>query len=124
FVIDTTQSMRPYIERTREVVRDIYAQLEEAGLSDKVAYGLVGFRDSTDAVPGLGYVSRVFANLTSSSEEFLSQVATVDAASISSRGFNEDAYAGVLDAVESMNWKDYFARYIILITDAGPRLGD
>ncbi|MFS8607546.1 MAG: VWA domain-containing protein [Gammaproteobacteria bacterium] len=124
FVIDTTQSMRPYIERTREIMRDVYAEIEQAGLSDKVAYGLVGFRDSTDAVPQLGYVSRVFATLTGSGDEFLSQVAAVDASNISSEGFNEDAYAGVLEAIESMNWRDYFARYIILITDAGPRLAD
>lgn len=124
FVIDTTQSMRPYIDRTRDIMRDVYAQIEEAGLSDKVAYGLIGFRDSTEAVPALGYETRVFANLTGSSEEFLSQVATVDASNVSSLGFNEDPYAGVLQAIESINWADYFARYIILITDAGPRLGD
>lgn len=124
FVIDTTQSMRPYIERTREIMRDVYAQIENAGLSDKVAYGLVGFRDSTEAVPALGYVARVFADLTSSGDEFLSQVAAVDATDVSSEGFNEDVYAGVSAALESITWGNYFARYIILITDAGPRLGD
>ena len=81
FVIDTTQSMRPYIDRTREIMRDVYAQIEAAGLSDKVAYGLVGFRDSTEAVPALEYEARVFADLTGSGEEFLNQVAAVDAAS-------------------------------------------
>jgi len=124
FVIDTTQSMRPYIERTREIMRDVYAQIEEAGLADKVAYGLVGFRDSTKAVPGLQYEARVFADLTSSGDEFLAQVADVDASNVSSQGFNEDAYAGVVKALESINWSNFFARYIILITDAGPRLAD
>jgi len=124
FVIDTTQSMRPYIDRTREIMRDVYEQIETAGLSDKVAYGLVGFRDSTSAVPALEYEARVFADLTGSGEQFLSQVAAVDAAAMSSQGFNEDAYAGVREAVESINWDDYFARYIILITDAGPRLAE
>src|SRR5690606_33813200 len=124
FVIDTTQSMRPYIERTREIMRDVYAQIEDAGLADKVAYGLVGFRDSTKAVPGLQYVSRVFADLTGSGDEFLRQVADVDASNVSSQGFNEDPYAGVVTALESINWSNFFARYIILITDAGPRLAD
>src|SRR5690606_21389511 len=78
FVIDTTQSMRPYIDRTREIMQGVYAQIDAAGLSDEVAYGLVGFRDSTSAVPALGYEARVFADLTSSGEEFLSQVAAVD----------------------------------------------
>jgi serine/threonine-protein kinase PpkA len=124
FVIDTTQSMRPYIERTREIMRDVYAQLDAAGLSDKVAYGLVGFRDSTRAVPALGYEARVFANLTTSGDEFLAQVSSVDATNVSSQGFNEDVYAGIDLAVESIDWGNYFARYVILITDAGPRLAD
>lgn len=124
FVIDTTISMRPYIDRTREIMRNVYEQIESAGLSDKVGYGLVGFRDSTTAVPGLEYEARVFANLTGSGEEFLSQVSAVRQASVSSEGFNEDAYAGVQEAIDSINWEGYFARYIILITDAGPRLAD
>lgn len=124
FVIDTTVSMRPYIDRTREIMRDVYEQIETAGLADKVAYGLVGFRDSTQAVPGLDYEARVFADLTGSGEQFLSQVSAVSEAQVSSQGFNEDPYAGLQEAIESINWDGYFARYVILITDAGPRLGD
>lgn len=124
FVIDTTVSMQPYIEQTREIMRDVYERIDAAGLSDRVAYGLVGFRDSTSAVPGLEYVSRVYADLTGSGEEFLSQVAGVRAATASSEGFNEDPYAGIDQALESIDWSRHFARYIVLITDAGPRLGD
>jgi hypothetical protein len=124
FVIDTTVSMQPYIERTREIMRDVYEQIEAAGLSDRVSYGLVGYRDSTSAVPGLDYVSRVFADLTGSGDEFLSQVAGVNAATVSSQGFNEDAYAGIERAVDAIDWGQHFARYVILITDAGPRLAD
>ncbi|MFC1816380.1 vWA domain-containing protein, partial [Thermodesulfobacteriota bacterium] len=53
FVIDTTISMGPYIERTREAVRKIYDAIERAGLSDKVAFGLVSFRNSTKKTPRL-----------------------------------------------------------------------
>jgi hypothetical protein len=122
FVIDTTRSMQPYIERTREVVRDVYQRIEAAGLADRVSYGLVGFRDNNDAVPGLGYVSRVFADLTESAEGFLRNVNGVSAANVSSQGFNEDPYAGVVSALESIDWSNVFARYVVLITDAGPRL--
>jgi len=124
FVIDTTVSMQPYIEQTREIMRDIYAQIDAAGLSDRVAYGLVGFRDNTSAAPGLEYVSRVFADLTGSGEEFLRQVASVSAATSSSQGFNEDPYAGIETALDDVDWGNRFARYVVLITDAGPRLGD
>jgi hypothetical protein len=123
FVIDTTVSMQPYIEQTREIMRGVYAQIDAAGLSDRVSYGLVGFRDSTAAVPGLDYVSRVFADLTGSGAEFLSEVAAVRAATVSSQGFDEDAYAGIDRALEAIDWSGHFARYVILITDAGPRLG-
>ncbi len=122
FVIDTTRSMQPYIERTREVMQEIYERIESAGLADRVSYGLVGFRDSTDAVPALGYVARVFSDLTSSGEQFLRDVEGVSSASVSSQGFNEDAYAGVMRAVDSIDWSGVFARYVVVITDAGPRL--
>ena len=122
FVIDTTVSMQPYIEQTREIMRDVYAQIEGAGLSSRVSYGLVGFRDNTSAVPGLEYVSRVFADLTGSGAEFLDQVSAVRAATVSSEGFDEDAYAGIDRALEAIDWSGHFARYVILVTDAGPRL--
>lgn len=122
FVIDTTVSMQPYIDRTRQIMRRVYKQIADAGLGDKVAYGLVAFRDSTKAVPKLGYTSRVVAKLTTQSSKFLSDVAGVRAATVSSKGFNEDAYAGLSDAVKSIDWSNYFARYVILITDAGPRI--
>jgi hypothetical protein len=122
FVIDTTVSMQPYIEQTREIMRGIYEQIESAGLSDRVSYGLVGFRDNTEAAPGLEYVSRVFADLTGSGDEFLRQVAGVRAATASSEGFNEDPYAGIVRALDEIDWSNHFARYVVLITDAGPRL--
>jgi serine/threonine-protein kinase PpkA len=122
FVIDTTVSMQPYIEQTREIMRGIYEQIDAAGLSERVGYGLVGFRDNTSVAPGLEYVSRVFSDLTGSGDEFLRQVASVRAATASSQGFNEDPYAGIQTALEDIDWSNYFARYVILITDAGPRL--
>ena len=63
FVIDTTISMKPYIDRTREAVRKIYDTIEKAGLSDKVAFGLVVFRSSTKKTPGVEYVAKVLSDL-------------------------------------------------------------
>jgi serine/threonine-protein kinase PpkA len=122
FVIDTTVSMQPYIDSTRQIMRRVYDDIANAGLADKVAYGLVAVRDNTDAAPGLGYTARVEAGLTTDADQFLSDAAKVRAATVSSQGFDEDAYAGIRAAVDSIDWDDYFARYVILITDAGPRL--
>ncbi len=125
FVIDATVSMGPYIERTRAVMRRVYDAIAEARLSDRVSYGLVGFRDSTDAVPGLDYTSRIYADLLDGTrgETFLARIDSLQPATVSSEGFDEDAYAGVEQAIEAMDWSNYYARYVILITDAGPRRG-
>lgn len=123
FVIDSTISMGPYIDGTRAVMRRVYEAIAEAELSNFVSYGLVAYRDSTTLVPGLEYVVRTYASLAdgASGEDFLALTESVKPAQVSSEGFNEDAYAGVEHAIQSIDWSGYYAKYIILISDAGPR---
>jgi hypothetical protein len=126
FVIDSTVSMGPYIDGTRTTMERIYRAIEGANLQDKVSFGLIAYRDNVDVAPGLEYRTRLITSLEdgSSAETFLGNMAKVRPATVSSQGFDEDAYAGVKAAIEEMNWDSYSARYIILITDAGPRPGD
>ena len=126
FVIDSTVSMKPYIDATRDVMERVYRSIDAAELADYVSYGLVAFRDNTTAVPGLGYVTRTFGDLEAgrSGEAFLASIDSVDSAAVSSEGFNEDAYAGVAEAIRSIDWNGYYARYVIVVTDAGPRAAD
>jgi len=121
FVIDTTISMRPYIDRTREAVRKIYDAIETAGLVDKVAFGLVGFRSSTRKTPELEYVSKVFSDLRDANERaaFERALASMEEAQVSTHSFNEDAFAGLKTALEDLTWKPYSSRLIFLISDAG-----
>ncbi len=125
FVIDASLSMDPYIERTREAVRKIYRQLGDSGELGKVSFGLVAFRDNTSAVPGLGYVARTFVTLKEGGnpDRFFKKVAELKAATVSSQDFREDAYAGVRQAIEGMDWSPRAARFVVLITDAGAREG-
>lgn len=123
FVIDTTTSMGPYIDRTRAIMQRVYDAIDAGGLGDRVRFGLVGFRDNTDAVPALGYVARVYADLGAGGEEFLARMREMKPATVSSRGFNEDVYAGVKKAIDAVDWDEYAARYVIVVTDAGPRAG-
>ncbi|THB64315.1 MAG: VWA domain-containing protein, partial [Desulfovibrio sp.] len=90
FVIDTTISMGPYIERTREVVRTIYDEIEDKGLEDKVGFGLVGFRSSTEARPGVEYTSRVYSDIRDATEReaFEQALASMREASVSTHTFN------------------------------------
>jgi serine/threonine-protein kinase PpkA len=124
FVIDTTSSMQPYIERTYETVRGIYGALEENGHLDRVNFGLVAYRDSIEHDERLEYVTRVYQPLDPKSppDEILRNIEHVTAAEVSTLDFYEDAYAGLSEAL-ALDWSSYDARLIILITDAGAREG-
>jgi serine/threonine-protein kinase PpkA len=123
FVVDSTTSMGPYIDRTRAAIRRIYDRLKGSTMGDALSFGLVAFRDNTDVIPGLEYVSRVAATLEDGRDPsgFFAKVDRVEATNVSSRGFNEDAFAGVYDAIESIDWRGYAGRFVVLITDAGAR---
>ena len=126
FVIDSTLSMDPYIDRTREAVKKIYDTLGEASLLGDVSFGLVAFRDNLNTAPGLEYLVRTYVDLDQgrNAASFLSRVNSLRASNVSSQDFVEDAYAGVRQAIETLDWKNYEARYIVLITDAGARGAD
>ncbi len=121
FVIDSTISMDPYIDRTREAVRKVYAKVEEQGLSDQVKFGLLAFRSSVKEAPGIEYLTHMYAdpNTVTSSQDFLAKVADLKQAKVSTVAYDEDAYAGVLHALDKVDWTSFGARYIVLITDAG-----
>ena len=121
FVIDTTISMKPYIDKTREVVRKIYDAIEKAGLSDKVAFGLVAFRNSTEKTPEVKYVARVLSDLRDGRKrkQFELALSQAQEAKVSTHSFNEDAFAGLKLALEKLNWSPYLSRLAFLITDAG-----
>ncbi len=123
FAIDSTLSMDKYIDRTREAVRKIFSSLDKAQLLGNVNFGLVSFRDNTNAAPGIGYLARTYVTLNEgrNAQGFISRVEELSASSVSSKDFVEDAYAGVKRAIEDMDWTNHHARYVVLITDAGAR---
>lgn len=123
FVVDSTVSMRPYIDRTRDVMRRVYASIDKAGLTDKVNFGLTAYRDNTKSVPDLKYLTKTFVPLQEggNAHRFLTSIDELWTAWVSSQDFREDAYAGVKNALETNDWRGFDARYIVLITDAGAR---
>ncbi|WP_122663639.1 vWA domain-containing protein [Pseudomonas viridiflava] len=126
FVIDSTISMDPYIERTREAIAKVYAQIAKENLDRQVKFGLVAFRSSTKAVPGLEYVTKMYAdpNTVKDGADFLAKAADLKQAKVSSKSFAEDSYAGVMQAIDQVDWSPFGARYVVLITDAGALDGD
>ncbi len=123
FVIDATLSMDPYIDRTREAVRKIYDTITKEQLTGDVSFGLIAFRDNPQAAAGLEYLTRTYVPLEQGqdADSFFRHVSELKAATASSRDFVEDSYAGVNEAIAGINWEGQDARYVVLITDAGPR---
>lgn len=121
FVIDTTISMGPYIERARQAVRTIYDQVQKAGLADKVAFGMVAYRNNLQKAPGLEYLAKVVSDLRDGTQraDLDRALAQVSEAKASSHSFDEDAFAGVKLALDQLNWQPYAGRLIYLISDAG-----
>ena len=123
FVIDSTASMGPYIDRTREAVASVYSAIEKQGLNNQVSFGLTAYRDNVDQVPELEYLVRPYVSLKQGTDvkQFFNHVNELNPSEVSSRDFREDAYAGIKSAIEDTDWDEFDARYVILITDAGPR---
>lgn len=126
FVIDSTISMGPYIERTREAVSKILDRIEAENLEEQVKFGLVSYRDSVEKVPELEYISRMYANPmeVQGRQDLMARMDELHEATVSTPGFEEDAYAGVMQAIDEVEWSQYGARYIVLITDASAIDGD
>ncbi len=132
FVFDTTQSMGPFIARTQSAIERIVDEVKGTDIGDRVQFGVVAFRDSTDAAPGLEYRTRTLLPLQRRTDQ-TPVIATIRAATqvatVNSPGFDEDSLAGVEDAVELTNWSPagndpFDARIVILVTDAGPKGAD
>ena len=125
-VMDTTVSMQPYIEQSRQLIKTIYDRLQKEKLAEHVGFAFVAFRNSTAAVPELEYVSTVVSDFVTASNrrELESRLAEVREAKVSTHSFNEDSLAGVYNAIESLSWDEYDSRIILLVTDAGPLPSD
>ncbi len=131
FVLDTTSSMRNYIERTRKVLQDTVRQIAGTDIGGLVNFGVVGFRDNVDAVPEIGYRTKILADLkrrTDETEVLNALAEATEVTTVSTPGFNEDSLAGVEDAIDLIDWDQLKtngdpinARYVILVTDAGPK---
>lgn len=123
FVVDSTLSMQPYIDRTRQAVKKIFYDIEQANLLGDVSFGLTAFRDNIDVKPNIEYVTKQYVSLKQGKnpDTFMGQVSDLKATNYSSSGFVEDGFAGVHKALQEMDWSPFAARYIVLITDASSR---
>ena len=118
--------MQPYVDLTRAAMEEVYKQVEAAKLNQRVRFGLVAYRDDPAKVKGIEYLVRTFADPTkmSTQTQFTEAVKDVAASKVSTRAFAEDGYAGLVEAIQGINWTGFGGRYLIMITDASSREGN
>ena len=127
FVLDTTQSMGPFIFQTNSMLAQIIGGLRESEFKDRVHFGAVAFRDNPEAVPGLGYRTQTIVPLERRDDHsvVIRELGKTREATVSSPGFNEDSVAGISHALHNTQWapngKKFGGKYLILVTDAGPK---
>lgn len=128
FLVDTTTSMQPYIDGTRNVIRQIVGGIRASPMGDLFRFGLVAYRDSLEDTPALEYYARVYAkpDFSQPADAILPAIAQVREARVSSIGFDEDPIGGLKMALDEIDWNSISPgfRHIILITDAGARPAD
>lgn len=126
FVVDSTKSMQPYIDSVKKAMKDIYAQIEKDNLQEQVQFGLVSYRSSLKHNSKIEFVSKIFAdpNMIKSGKDFQKSIENLNQADVSTAYFYEDGYAGILNAIDDINWKNFSARYIIMVTDASSMMAD
>lgn len=117
FVIDTTRSMQPFIDMTKEAVARVAGSFGKE-TKERVRFGLVTFRDSIEVIPQLGYDSRNWTPDLVSSEQLISLLESeVSATQVGSLDYSEEVFAGVDTALRS-NWREGALRFMFVIGDA------
>jgi serine/threonine-protein kinase PpkA len=122
FVVDTTLSMGPYIDRVRTALNQVVQATAGAG-QRRTRYALVGFRNSLDAQPRLDYLVRTYARFGDALDpaSFARRVAAMQATDVDSLSFNEDSFAAIRSSIQDLDWAEGAGRIIVLVTDAGSR---
>lgn len=126
FVVDTTMSMGPYIEKTKEIIRKVYDQLQDSPVKDDVSIAVVAFRSNVEKRPKTQYNTKIISDFATVNErarleDLLSETEECQA---STHAFDEDSLAGVQEAIERLSWDGIDSRAMLLITDAGPLASD
>ena len=126
FVVDTTISMRPFIDRTRTAIQSFYDSFQQFESASFVSFSLLGFRDESEQTEGVEYTTRMFQPLdpAAPAQQVLGNMGLMQEAQAPTLGFKEDGLAGVIDAINDNDWDPYDAKLVVFISDASVRAGD
>lgn len=118
WVMDTTNSMMPYILQTLKVVEDASKQISaNTELAETIRFGFWGYRDSLE-IPGIDYNVNNYTTDLQAIDEFIPTLQAVNVTTVGSEGYAEDVFSGIASAVNETNWTPDAIRLVILVGDA------
>ena len=125
FVMDTTESMQPFVDTVRDAMKNFTDSL--TGLD--IHYGFIGYRDTAKY---FDYTVKPYTDSTVPSDQFVDIVkrVTVQKECVPSKeedckdDFPEAVFQGVNAALESKQWRPDAAKLIFLVGDAPGRPDD
>ena len=115
FVVDTTSSMRPYIDNAKENMKSILGVLEDKSENYRVA--IVDYRD----FPGRGgrqdYPSKLQLDFSTDNDAI---IAVINSLTLGNGGDTpETVYSGLMEAI-ALDWRTNAQKAIIVLGDAPP----
>ncbi|MDL2314609.1 hypothetical protein LJC36_06470, partial [Desulfovibrio sp. OttesenSCG-928-C14] len=118
WVIDTTRSMGPYIEKAHEAMRAVSKEIAaDPKLAGKIAFGVWAYRDSM-SIQNIEYLTKNFTPKLQPIDAFLETMGQVKETKTDSIDMAEDLFAGVADAVEKTAWRPGAVRIVAIVADA------
>jgi serine/threonine-protein kinase PpkA len=119
FVMDTTISMRPYIDGVRATIREgIRYVSKQAATNASLRFGVWGYRDDPQRTPGIEYNTKNYTPTLQPIEEFERTLGQVKEARVSDPDYPEDVFSGVHKALTATKWRDGALHFLLLIGDA------
>jgi hypothetical protein len=120
FVIDTTSSMTPLIEATKDVVKQCVDALKQSNpeLRNSTRFGLVAYQDATPGLKPFEVICRL-----ADANTFQQKLSALAAAQLGSEEISEDVLAGLTAAIDpSMGWNPNAMKHVMLLGDASAHL--
>ena len=118
FVMDMSRSMQPYIDSTRDAIKELVSSMAGDEMRERVRFGLVGYRDDTRKIPALEFTSKNLTPELVDVERFIQLLEQeAKATLVGSIDYAEEVYAG-MDTGLGSAWRDDAMRFLFLIGDA------
>lgn len=119
FVIDTTSSMRPYIDSVSAYMTNLVGQLSSATQSYRVA--IVSYRDFPNEAGEEAYPARVDQAFTSDASLIQDAIESLTTFTPGNRDVPETVYSGIKAAL-GLSWRPGVTKLLLVIGDAPPKL--